>query len=408
MNTTIPWSKAVFFLCASLQVAASKGSAQDEVSLAKKWGGTGEYLPLTAMIAPAGYVVLDAPDIDSKVLRRVDKPTIVMVKISLKLRGRTFYVSDWGFHRMAEGKSPNWVYITPTGAHEMEAANPMAYWEHFYQEMRNDGILRNCGAAYEFFLSKVQNGDPYALRFLEEKVRKPDTDVQARGCVAALLCSSRAFTHDESFARHLIALLQDHQEHRPNARDDVDLSVDEQPDEALADKAKRELYDFIGYPGEINHDWIEFLIRNAPKYEKLLAETMFDSKKDLMLRWISAHALARHKLIAHYYPKFDQSFFRQMFIHLRADHRRWNLLWATRTLLILETVAQPHISQRLSENGLDDQERDVLRMINSGVRKAANIRRFHDKYGDLACDIFYPDEPRTDQFNYELEMFRNL
>ncbi len=80
-----------------------------------------------------------------------------------------------------------------------------------------------------------------------------------------------------------------------------------------------------------------------------------------MIKWVAMHALARHKLLPRYYGKFKADFFRQRFTELRGDHRRWNLLWATRILLILEPIAKPHVMQRLSEVRLDDQERTVLK-----------------------------------------------
>ncbi len=55
------------------------------------------------------------------------------------------------------------------------------------------------------------------LCVLEKKNVQAEQDVQARACVVALLCLSKNFVHDEAFARKVMNLLQDFENHRPNA-----------------------------------------------------------------------------------------------------------------------------------------------------------------------------------------------
>jgi hypothetical protein len=396
--------RASLFIYTICAFAHGAPAGEDRVaSLAARWGGTADVLKLTALVAPNGYVLLAAPDMAAKVLTRVDKPTVVMVKVEMKLRSETFYVSDWGYLRIHEGKTPNWIYLLPGPKKAPSAGNPTVYWEDLYSQMRSDYTMRNCDAAFHFFAAKLQGGDESLLQFLERKVYN-ETDPQARACVAALLCLCKAFRHDTTFAKHLVWLLQDYQQNRHKAA--------YSPYQAQSAKDKNRIYDnhwdFIGDPALLNHIWIRFLVRNAPKYENILAAAVFDPSNDLMVKWVAIHALARHKLLESYYGRFDAKFFRTMFDNLRDDSRKWNLLWATRVLVILEPVARPQILQRLREPKLDDQEKDVLTMFGSGILKSRNLQRFQVRYGDLRSNIYNPEWISVDQFdfNYELEMFR--
>lgn len=350
--------------------------------------GEEQELSLRGVAAPAGYLVLENADLNSKVLKRVDKPGVVMVKMRKRKGNAIFYVSDWSWLRTNEGKRANYIYIIPQGASELEAADPEAYWSVFYEQLKCDNVMRNCSTAYDFFAKQVAAKDPFVLRFIDKKFRSGEPDPQARGCMATLVCQSAAFKHDTFLAKQLIALLREHQQYRPNAMDN-DYGTDTR-------------WDFVGYPGSLNHTWVCFLIRNAPKYEDVLVETMLDPKADIMLQWLCIHALARHKLLDRYENKFKASFFRQMFTHLRDDHRRWNGEWSTRILTILRRAAGPHIKQRLLERGMDEQEQEILRMLDEGILLPKN-QAVYCLIGNLQSQFFGPDETG---FEYELDLFR--
>lgn len=300
---------------------------------------------------------------------------------------------------MREGKKPNWIYAFPNGSAELEESDPDAFWESFYEQLRHDDTSRNCQAAYRFFESRTAKGDNNVVRFLAKKLQNKEADTQARASTAALLCDAKGFEHNKFFAEHIISLLNDFQENRPNWTN-KELQVEKEHARTKSDR-----YDFIGYPGNLNHIWIRFLVRNAPKYEGTLVKKMLDSKTDIMVRWVCIHALERHKLLVRHHGKCNKLFIRSFFPHLRNDDRRWNLLWATRSLIILDAVSRPHIAQRLNDAHLDDQEREVLRMIHSRFSKPKDVARFHSEYGDLACDIFQV-EGDENAFQYELDIFQ--
>ena len=126
-----------------------------------------------------------------------------MTKVKMKVQGETFYVSDWGYLRLKEGKEPTWIYLVNQQPAKAQAANPRAYWAGLYEQLKEDHIMRNCKTAYYYMQDDILKGDDNLVRFLALQL-KVESDPQARGCAGALCAWQRTSNHDTAFAKRLL------------------------------------------------------------------------------------------------------------------------------------------------------------------------------------------------------------
>ena len=374
-------------------------AAQDGEAIMRRlkdtWNASSaEVLPQTGLNAPNGHIVLETPDLNGKVLRRVDEPGIVMVKAELVIGENHYYISDWSWLRVLEGKKPNWIFIK--GGKPRIGGQGDAFWQGYYASLTNDQTSWNCYEAYAFLEKNVENQG--LVDFLVAKLAT-ETDIQAKSCVVALLCRSTKFAHDRAFAETAVSMIESYQRYRVSGYGGGERDKREERDPGRQ-------WAFVSSNGAaLNRVWSSFIVRNAPKYETVIAKALFDEETDLFTRWICVHALARHNLIRTYHSKFKPAFFRTLFEGLRSDEREWNAQFATRMLVILDEVSRPYIVQRMNAARLDDQEQMVLGLLERGILKPENREAFEGECGDLATDVFEPLN-EGDTFEYELPVFR--
>lgn len=381
---------AVLFLLGQMACCDAQLSDKALQTLKTRWKpDVIKELPLTDLEAPDGYVVLKTPATDAQVARRVDTPATLKVKFYIERENRRFYMTEWNWKNAGKGGGFNWALLNPAAA--PPAKPESSDLEKLYKDLGHDQTQWNCGNAYGEFEKILKQ--PGVVDFLVAKAAT-EKELQPKSCVLALLCVSPQYKHDSAFAATVLQMLTDYQLWRNRPRSG------EAGDE---DAGRRWL--FVS-SATLNQIGIRFLVRNAPKYEELLVPVMLDPKADFYLRWVCVHALARHKLIEKYYPKFDPPFYRMLFENLRSDEHSWNAQFATRILVILNPESAPFITQRLNEPRLEDQEKEILNLINKGILKKENRARFEKEYGDLDSDIFGTIDDPNNKFDCELTMFR--